>query len=59
VARRIDEYDALALHVRFVRADMLRDSARFAASYVGFSYGIQQAGLSVIDVAHHGDYRRA
>src|SRR3984957_20842099 len=38
---------------------MLRDSARFAACYVGFSYGIQQAGLSVIDVAHHGHYRRA
>src|SRR5580704_5190021 len=38
---------------------MLRDSACFAASYIGFSYGIQQAGFSVIDVAHHRDYRRA
>ena len=58
VTRRIDEHDALA-HVRFVRADVLRDSARFAARYVCFANGVQQAGFAVIHVPHHGHHRRA
>ena len=59
VARRVDEHDAPLAHVRFVRADVLRDSARFAGRHFGFADGVEQAGLAVVDVAHHGDHRRA
>ena len=59
VARRIDEDDAASVDVRFVRADVLRDSAGFAGGHFGFADRVEQAGLAVVDVAHHGDDRRA
>ena len=49
----------LPLHVRFIRADVLRDSSRFAARHVRFADGVQQAGLAVVNVTHHRDYGRA
>ena len=42
-----------------VGADVLRDAAGFACRDVGRADGIEQRGLSVIDVAHDGDDRRA
>ena len=42
-----------------VRADVLRDSAGFACSHVGQTDRIEQRSLSVVDVAHDGDDRRA
>ena len=45
-------------HVRFVRADVLRDSAGFAGGHFGFANRVEQAGFAVVDVAHHGDHRR-
>ena len=36
---------------------LLRDAARFVRGHVGLAQGIQQRGLAVIDVAHHGDHR--
>ena len=59
VTRRIDEHDALALHVRFVRADVLRDSAGFARRHFRFANRVQQAGFAVVHVTHHGDHRSA
>ena len=59
VARRVDEHDAPVAHMRFVGADVLRDSARFAGRNFGFADGVEQAGLAVVDVAHHGDHGRA
>ena len=59
VARRIDEHDAAVAHVHLIRADMLRDSARFARGNFGFADGVEQAGLAVVHVAHHGHHRSA
>ena len=41
-----------------VRADMLRDSAELLLGDVGVANRVEQRGLAVIDVAHHGDHRR-
>ena len=59
VARRIDEHDLAAVDVNHGRADVLRDSAGFSRGHFGFANGVEQAGLAVIDVAHHGHHRRA
>ena len=59
VARRIDKYDAAAVDVNLIRADVLRDSTGFAGGDVGFADGVEQTGLAVVDVAHDGDHRRA
>ncbi len=59
VARRVDEDDAPLAHMRFICANVLRDSAGFARGDFGFANGVEQAGLAVVDVAHHGDHRRA
>ncbi len=59
VARRIDEDDAAIAHVHLVRADMLRDSPRFSGGDFGFADGVEQAGLAVVHVAHHGHHGSA
>ncbi len=59
MARCVDKNDPPLVNVRFIRADMLRNSACFARRYLGFADGIKQAGLAVVHVAHHGDYRSA
>ena len=66
VTRGIEEDDLAAggrraflgeLHL--VGADVLGDAAGFAGGNVGFADGVEQRGLTVIDVAHDGDHRRA
>ena len=47
-----------ALGLDVVRADVLRDAARFAAGHVGLADGVEQRGLAVVDVTHDGDDRR-
>ena len=37
---------------------MLSDTAKLAACHVRVSYGVEQGGLAVIDVAHYYDDRR-
>ena len=58
----VDEGDLAFLVVDLgrdlVRADGLGDAARFARDHVGVTDGVQQLGLAVVDVAHHGDDRR-
>jgi hypothetical protein len=38
---------------------MLGDAAGFARNHIGVAKRVEQRGLAVIDVAHHGDDRRA
>ncbi len=59
VARCIDENDSPLVHMRFIRADMLGNSAGFACSYFGFADRVEQTGFAVVHVTHHGDYRSA
>ena len=59
VARRIEERDTppvVELHA--VSADMLRDSAGLSGDHVGVAYIVEQRGLAVVDVSHHGHHRR-
>ena len=65
VAGRIEEHDLAPIRRRrcvgdanFVGADVLGDSARFAAGNVGGANRVEQRRLAVIDVAHDGDDRR-
>jgi hypothetical protein len=41
-----------------IGADVLRDAAGFAAGDAGAADVVEQRGLAVVDVAHHGDHRR-
>ena len=41
-----------------VRADVLGDAPGFGADHVGFANRVEQFGLTVIDVTHHGHHRR-
>ncbi len=59
VARRIDKYDPLSVDVRLVRANVLRDAARFPRRHVFRPNGVQQARLAVVHVSHHRDHRCA
>ena len=59
VARRIDKHDAASIDACFVRANVLRDSTCFAGGHFGFADRVEKAGLAVIHVPHHGDYRSA
>jgi hypothetical protein len=40
-----------------VRADVLRDAARFAFGDLRLADGVEQRRLAVVDVAHDGDHR--
>ncbi len=61
VAGGVDEGDLLAALGRgdLIRADMLGDAAGFARDDIGMAQRIEQRGLAVVDMAHHGDDRRA
>ena len=56
VARRVDEGDLLAAFRRghLIGADMLGDAAGFAGHHVGMAQRVEQRGLAVVDMAHHG-----
>src|SRR6185437_488445 len=65
VTRRIQENNLpavsrglLVLNGDFVSTDVLRNSAGLATSYVRKANGVEQRGLTVIDMAHDGyDWR--
>src|SRR5688572_5199194 len=60
VTWRVEEDDAAVIaDVDVVSADVLSDTASFAFGDFGFADGVEQRGLAVIDVTHHGDDRRA
>src|SRR5690606_18507693 len=62
VTRGVDEGDlavlAVDLGLDLVGADVLGDASGLAALHVGVPDGVQQLGLTVVDVAHDGDHRR-
>ena len=47
------------LSVDLIGADMLGDAAGLAGRHVGLAQRVEQRGLAVVDMAHHGDDRRA
>ena len=59
VARRVEEHDLPAALLDVIRADVLRDAARFAAGDVGLADRVEQRRLAVVDVTHDGDDRTA
>ena len=63
VTRGVDEGDLalLAVHLggHLVGADVLGDAAGFAGRHVGVPDRVEQLGLAVVHMAHHGDHRRA
>ena len=56
---RVDERDRLAVALDLVRADVLGDPAGFARDDVRLADAVEEGGLPVVDVAHHGDDGRA
>ena len=59
VARGVDEGDRVAVPVDLVGPDVLGDAAGLAGHHVGRPDAVEQQRLAVVDVAHHGDHRRA
>ena len=58
MTRRIEEGDLLAvLELHFVSADVLGDATRFSRDHVRLADVVEQGGLTVVDVTHHGDDR--
>ena len=62
VTRGVDERDQPFVAVEFdahlVGADVLGDAAGLFLADVGLADGVQQSGLAVVDVTHHGHHRR-
>src|SRR6185295_15899091 len=58
VARRIEERDGATRRRHRVRADVLRDAAGFTLGDLALADVVEQAGLAVVDVTHHGHDRR-
>ena len=60
VARGVEEGDLAQFpgvgHFHLVGADVLGDAAGLARRHAGLADGIEQAGLAVVHVAHHGHH---
>ena len=59
VARGVDERDQAPVLLGLVGADVLGDAAGLARDDVRRADAVEQQRLAVVDVAHHGDDRRA
>ena len=59
MARGIDENDLALVMNDGIGANVLGDAAGFAIGHLGFADGVEDRGLTVIDVAHNGDDGRA
>ena len=59
VARGVEEGDRLGVVVDLVGADVLGDPTGLTGGDLGLADRIEQRGLSVVDVAHDRDHRRA
>ena len=60
MAGRVDKGDLpAAAQIDPIGADMLGDAAGLAGRDIGFAQRVEQRGLAVVDMAHHGDHRRA
>ena len=59
VPRRVDERDQAFVLLYLVRTDVLSDAAGLTRDHVALADAIEQRGLAVVDMTHHGDDRRA
>ncbi len=59
VTRRVNEGNGLALPLHLVGPDVLGDAAGLIGRHVGLSNFVEQFGLAVVDVAHHGNDGRS
>ena len=59
VARRVEEGDHALLRLDVIGADVLGDAAHFAGCNLRRTDVVEQRGLAVIDVTHHGHHRCA
>ena len=57
VAGRIEEDDASSVDGGLARTDVLGDATALAVSHRGLPDAVEQAGLAMIDVTHHGHDR--
>ena len=57
MARGVEEGDRTAVDLDAVCTDVLRDAAGFACGNVGLADGVEQGGLTVVDMAHDDDNR--
>ena len=55
----VDEGDPLAVLFGLIGADVLSDATGFAFDHVCVANAVEKCGLSVVDVTHDGDDRRA
>ena len=58
MTRRIQEGDHALAGFNMVRTDMLGDAAGLAGRHPGGTNMVEQRGLAMIDMAHHGHHRR-
>ena len=58
LARRIEKGDHPTRSFDVVGADMLGNATEFTRHHLGAPDVIEQRGLAVIDVSHHGHHRR-
>ncbi len=58
VTRGVEERDRAVLVHHLVGADVLGDATGLTVDDVGAADVVEQRGLAVVDVTHHGDHRR-
>ena len=58
VTRRVEERDRPAVVLDLIGADVLGDAPGFTGSDLGLAQGVEDGGLAVIHVPHHGHDRR-
>ena len=58
VTRRIEERNFLPVYLNLVSANILSDAACFTRRHLCFTDGIEQRGLTMVNVTHNGDNRR-
>ena len=54
----IEKSDLPIVEIDLVGPDVLSDSARFTFRHIGFANGIEQRGLSMVDVTQNANHRR-
>ncbi len=59
VSGSIEENNLPSLIGNLISADMLGNAPGFARRYIGFANSVEQRSFTMVDMAHHRDYRRA
>lgn len=56
VPRGVEEGYRLSMDIYLIGADMLGDLACLGGGHIGLTYGIEEAGFTVVYMPHYGDY---